>query len=148
MPSGIRRLGYVVATLLVLALCAAAQLRLPPTSRPRANSAPANSTGAPAPAGTPNSAGGEPEAPLPSDIPATIKVDVSLVSFPVTATDDSGRYVSTLRQEDLRLMEDNAVQKIAVFRSEQAPVSVGIVVDTSGSMVNKLPQAIDALNNF
>lgn len=78
----------------------------------------------------------------------TIRVDVNLVSFPVTATDSYGRYVSSLRHEDLRLLENGAAQHISVFHSEIMPVSVGIVIDTSGSMANKLPQAVDALERF
>jgi VWFA-related protein len=122
-----RRVAWFLSALSLLAICAFAQVKLSQQGSPRADS-PADAQSPPA--GT------------------TIKVDVTLVSLPVTATDDYGRFVSTLKPGDLRLREDGVDQRISVFHSETMPVSVGIVVDTSGSMVNKLPQAIDALERF
>lgn len=126
--------AWLLLALLALGASALAQLRLPPS--PRASSTPAT----PAPGATT-----DPQSSPPS---TTIKVDVNLVTLPVTATDDDGRYLGFLTVRDFRLREDGASQKIAVFRNEAAPVSVGIVVDTSGSMVNKLRQAADALEQF
>ena len=77
-----------------------------------------------------------------------IKVDVSLVSFPATVTDPQGRFIPSLRRQDFTLLEDGRQQAISVFHDEVAPVSVGIVIDTSGSMDNKLDQAVDALEHF
>lgn len=78
----------------------------------------------------------------------TIKVDVNLVSFPVTVTDGYGRFVASLRRENFQLFEDGVSQGISLFHNEIVPVSVGIVIDTSGSMVDKIRQAADALEHF
>jgi Ca-activated chloride channel family protein len=56
----------------------------------------------------------------------------------VTATDSANRFVLGLQKEDFRLFEDGAEQAIAHFSGEDAPLSVGLVFDISGSMDNKL----------
>ncbi len=78
----------------------------------------------------------------------TIRVDVNLVSFPATVTDRYRRYVGSLRRQDFTLYEDGVPQEIAVFHNEIVPVSVGVVIDTSGSMVDKIQEAADALTHF
>ena len=78
----------------------------------------------------------------------TIRVDVNLVSFPATVTDHYGRYVDSLRRQDFTLYEEGVPQKIAVFHSEIVPVSVGVAIDTSGSMVDKIHEAADGLIHF
>ncbi len=88
-------------------------------------------------------------APIEPTIPeTTIRVDVNLVSFPATVTDRYRRYVGSLRRRDFTLYEDGVPQKIAVFHNEIVPVSVGVVIDTSGSMVDKIQEAADALTYF
>ena len=88
-------------------------------------------------------------APIEPAVPeTTIRVDVNLVSFPATVTDHYGRYVGSLRRQDFTLYEDGAPQRIAVFHHEIVPVSVGVVIDTSGSMADKIPEAADALTHF
>ena len=100
-------------------------------------------TPAPAPAPAP---GPPPVEPVTEQ--TTIKVDVNLVTFPATVTDGDGRYVGSLRREHFTLLEDGAPQAISLFHNEIVPVSVGIVIDTSGSMVDKIDQAADALVHF
>ena len=78
----------------------------------------------------------------------TIRVDVNLVSFPATVTDHYRRYVGSLRRQDFTLLEAGVPQKIAVFHNEIVPVSVGVVIDTSGSMADKIQEAADALTHF
>jgi len=74
---------------------------------------------------------------------------VELVNVTATVTDQSGRFVSGLRKEDFRVFQDNEAQPITHFNSERVPVSLGIVLDTSGSMVGeKMAAARDALNRF
>ena len=88
-------------------------------------------------------------APIEPAVPeTTIRVDVNLVSFPATVTDHYGRYVGSLRRQDFTLYEDGTPQRIAVFHHEIVPVSVGVVIDTSGSMADKIPEAADALTHF
>lgn len=72
----------------------------------------------------------------PSD-PATISVNVNLVVLQATARDKSGEFVSDLRQEDFHVTEDGKPQTISLFRHEDTPVTVGLVVDSSSSMRRK-----------
>jgi Ca-activated chloride channel family protein len=69
---------------------------------------------------------------------ARFNANATLVLIPVTVTDPSNRFVLGLRKEDFRLREDGAEQAIAHISGEDAPLSVGVVFDMSGSMDNKL----------
>ena len=59
---------------------------------------------------------------------------VELINVTATVSDPQGRFVSGLRQEDFRVFEDGELRQITHFTSERVPVSLGIVLDTSGSM--------------
>jgi len=59
---------------------------------------------------------------------------VELVNVTATVTDETGRFVSGLRKEDFTVYDDNVRQDVAYFSSERVPVSLGIVLDASGSM--------------
>lgn len=83
------------------------------------------------------SAGGQPQS-QPADGNARFTLDTTLVLIPVTVTDSTNRFVLGLHKEDFRLYEDGAEQTIANFSGEDAPLSVGLVFDTSGSMLDKL----------
>ena len=77
------------------------------------------------------------------------KTGVELINVTATVTDANGRFVSGLRKEDFRLFEDGQEQTITHFNSERVPVSLGLVVDTSGSMEGeKWVSARQALNRF
>lgn len=67
----------------------------------------------------------------------TIAVDVDLVVFNVTVTDSRGREVSGLKAADFQIYEDGHVQNIKLFRAEDAPATVGLIIDNSGSMRDK-----------
>lgn len=80
---------------------------------------------------------------------AQLKVDVALVNVVATVTDDRGRYVADLKPEDLIVEEDGQPQTIAHFtQSDDLPVSVGVVLDTSGSMASKIVTAARAVERF
>ncbi|MCS6924503.1 MAG: VWA domain-containing protein [Candidatus Binatia bacterium] len=67
----------------------------------------------------------------------------------VTVTDPSGGYIPGLRREDFVLYEDGVRQEITYFNiGENEPVSLGLVVDTSGSMRDKIERARQALRRF
>jgi VWFA-related protein len=67
----------------------------------------------------------------------------------VTVTDPQGHYVPGLTREDFLLYEDDVSQEITYFSTGQdEPVSLGFIVDTSGSMLNKITQARRALRRF
>src|SRR5262245_41802569 len=80
---------------------------------------------------------------------AQLKVDVGLVNVFATVTDDKGRYVADLAPEDLIVEEDGQVQQISHFdQSNDLPVSVGILLDTSGSMERKIATATKSVERF
>lgn len=67
----------------------------------------------------------------------TIGVDVNLVVLHATVLDHKGRMINDLKQENFRVFEDGAPQKLAVFTHADIPVTMGIVIDDSGSMRTK-----------
>jgi VWFA-related protein len=67
----------------------------------------------------------------------TVNVDVQLVELPVAVMDRNGRVVTGLRKEDFQVFEDRVAQEITLFKQEDVPVSLGLVIDNSGSMRNK-----------
>jgi VWFA-related protein len=77
-----------------------------------------------------------------------IVVDTTLVVIPVTVTDPTNRFVLGLDKADFSLSEDAVAQKITHFSAEDAPMSVGILVDTSGSMDFKLETSRRAVAEF
>src|SRR5215470_16011918 len=82
-------------------------------------------------------------------IAAQLKVDVALVNVVATVTDETGHYVSDLTENDLIVEEDGKVQTISHFsQSNDLPVSMGIVLDTSGSMERKIGTATTAVDRF
>src|ERR1700681_4760587 len=76
------------------------------------------------------------------------RAGTTLVLIPVSVTDVSNRYVLGLDKQNFRLLEDNAEQTIAHFSSEDAPLSIGLLVDTSGSMGAKLDTSRKAAVEF
>ena len=79
---------------------------------------------------------------------SNIRVDSTLVLIPVTVTDPLNRFVTGLERENFKIFEDKAPQEISQFSSEDAPLSVGVVFDCSGSMGNKLDKSKQAVAQF
>jgi Ca-activated chloride channel family protein len=77
-----------------------------------------------------------------------LKVDVSLVLVPVTITDPMNRLVTGLDKENFQLFEGKDPQEIRHFSSEDAPVSIGVIFDMSGSMASKIERAREAVIEF
>jgi Ca-activated chloride channel homolog len=77
-----------------------------------------------------------------------IQVDVDLVLVPVTVTDDWNRIVTGLDKENFAVMEGNEVQLVRHFSSEDAPLSLGVIFDMSGSMSDKIEKAREAVIEF
>ena len=77
------------------------------------------------------------------------KSGVELVNVTATVTDEDGRFVSGLRKEDFTVYEDGKLQEVSHFSNERVPVSLGIVLDTSGSMTpDKMSAARSAIDRF
>src|SRR5688572_23268781 len=80
---------------------------------------------------------------------ASFQSGVELINVTATVTDGSGRFVPGLRKEDFLVYEDDQPQAITHFSAERVPVSLGIVLDTSGSMAGeKMSAARAALDRF
>jgi Ca-activated chloride channel family protein len=77
-----------------------------------------------------------------------LKVDVDLVLVPVTITDPMNRLVTGLEKDNFEVYEGAEKQKIRHFSSEDAPISLGVIFDCSGSMSNKIDKAREAAVEF
>jgi len=75
---------------------------------------------------------------------SSIKVQVNLVVLHTTVLDDRGRFADGLKEENFRILEDKVEQKLSVFKREDLPVSMGLVIDNSGSMRDKRPRVNEA----
>jgi len=100
----------------------------------------------------------QPEAPKPANLTddpglklnhgKPLQVDVDLVLVNVTVTDDWNRIVTGLDKDNFTVMEGNEVQKVKHFSTEDAPISLGVIFDMSGSMSDKIEQARAAVIEF
>ena len=77
-----------------------------------------------------------------------IRFDTALVTIPVSVMDRNGRYVPLLRRENFRIVEDGVEQKIAYFATTDAPFTVVLLIDTSGSTSMRLDDMQNAAINF
>ena len=84
----------------------------------------------------------------PTERQAVLRSDSSLVVIPTHVTTDAGSSVTSLGRENFRLTEDNVEQPIVHFDKDDAPVSIGLLFDKSGSMVNKMEKAAEAVASF
>ena len=77
-----------------------------------------------------------------------VKVDVDLVLVPVTVTDPMNRLVTGLEKKNFVVMDGGEKQEVRHFSSEDAPISLGVVFDNSGSMKDKIDKAREAVVEF
>ena len=77
-----------------------------------------------------------------------LRLDVELALVNVTVTDPYDRLVTGLEPENFRVFEDNVEQEIVSFSSEDIPVSIGVILDFSGSMADKIGKAKQAALEF
>jgi len=85
----------------------------------------------------------------PSDSGVRFKSGVELVNVTATVSDSSGRFVPGLGRDDFLVYEDNNPVEVLQFSAERVPVSLGIVLDTSGSMAGrKMEEARASLTRF
>jgi Ca-activated chloride channel family protein len=122
------KLVRLLVVLFALAVVVRAQQQPPVPSPPPATPAPA-------------------QPPTPSQF--RFKSGVDLINVTATVTDATGRFVSGLTQEDFTVYEDDRPVDVTHFSAERVPVSLGIALDTSGSMNGqKIQEAQTALNRF
>jgi Ca-activated chloride channel family protein len=77
-----------------------------------------------------------------------VAIPVDLVLVNVTVTDDWNRIVTGLEKENFAIMEGNEVQQVKHFSTEDAPISLGVIFDMSGSMTDKIEKARNAVIEF
>ena len=83
------------------------------------------------------------------ELDGPIIINSDLVTFTVTVTDTYGRYVSGLNKNAFTVLDEKQPQDIAFFSDDDAPVSVGVIFDVSGSMSgDKIRRAREALSRF
>src|SRR5262245_60781651 len=86
--------------------------------------------------------------PKPAEDPFVLSVDVDLVLLNVTVLNKKGHVVSGLKETNFRIYEDGQIQEIREFHPEDIPATVGLVIDNSGSMLNKRQSVVDAATRF
>jgi Ca-activated chloride channel homolog len=111
-------LAGLVAAFAAFAAPAFAQQKKQPTAPPMVNVPPP-----PPPAGS-----------------AQLKRTVDMVALPVTVIDKQGKFVDNLKEQNFHVYEDGVQQKIDLFKREDIPVTMGLVIDNSGSMRSKRPE--------
>lgn len=77
-----------------------------------------------------------------------IRANVDLVLVPVTVTDPLNRAVTGLVSENFTIYEDKKPQEIKTLSCEDGPVSLGVILDISGSMATKIDRAREAVSQF
>jgi Ca-activated chloride channel family protein len=77
-----------------------------------------------------------------------VHLDVELALVNVTVTDPYNRLVTGLEPDNFRIFEDNVEQEVVNFSSEDVPISIGVILDLSGSMADKLGKAKQAAVEF
>lgn len=88
------------------------------------------------------------EAPENERITPNLRIDTNLVLVPITVTTPLNQIVTGMEKENFRLYEDKVEQEITYFASFDAPISIGLVFDASGSMGNKLHKSRQAAAAF
>ena len=118
------------------------KVHVPPAAPPTSDTAP-NASAPPAQPATVTGTGA-----LKPRAGERIRVDVDLVLVPLTVTDPLNRLVTGLDKDNFFLFENNSPQKIKTFSSEDAPVSIGVIMDLSGSMTNKVIRSRESIVQF
>jgi Ca-activated chloride channel family protein len=77
-----------------------------------------------------------------------IRISTDLVVLHATVTDDHGQFVNGLKESNFRVFEDKVEQKVSAFANEDVPVTMGLVIDNSGSMREKRAQVNAAALTF
>jgi Ca-activated chloride channel family protein len=77
-----------------------------------------------------------------------VRVNTDLVILNVTVVDGAGKYAHGLRGSDFKLFEDGQEQSIASFTTEETPFAAAVLLDTSGSMENRISVARSAAIRF
>jgi Ca-activated chloride channel family protein len=74
-----------------------------------------------------------------------VRAESHLVLIPITVTDRNGKAITDLQPEHFRVHDESEPRPVLSVVREEAPVSMGIVMDLSGSMADKIPQTVGAV---
>jgi VWFA-related protein len=88
------------------------------------------------------------QAPTPPSRAPIFGVEIEVINLTVSVTDSRSRYVTDLKNDDFAVFEDGIKQDLSIFRHEDIPISLVLVLDTSASMDEKLGQAQQAAVRF
>ncbi|HLN00242.1 MAG TPA: VWA domain-containing protein [Bryobacteraceae bacterium] len=81
--------------------------------------------------------------------PADIRVDVNLVRVLTTVKDPAGQLVGSLPKEDFTILDNGVPQEISIFdRRTEQPLSIALLIDTSGSTAKDLKYEVDSITRF
>src|SRR5215813_14200354 len=86
---------------------------------------------------------------VPQESDEVVRVETNLTNIFFTAADKSKRFVNTVKREDIRILEDGQPQEIFTFQQNiDLPLSVAVLIDTSGSEERTLPDEKAAARSF
>lgn len=158
-PGAGKKAGQIILLITVFCLWNVAVRSAPDQAQTQAPAAPSKTAASPAVAPA-----AIPQAPAPSNPPAQkgaqitvknpalyaapINVNVNRVLVNVTVTDPYDRIVTGLDQSNFQVFDDKVRQKILSFSTQDAPISVGLIFDTSGSMSDKIQKSKEAALQF
>src|SRR5437867_670490 len=83
-----------------------------------------------------------------TDDPAVFRTDTKLVVLHATVIDKTGHLITTLAQNAFQIYENGVQQQVKLFKREDIPVSLGLVIDNSGSMRDKRQKVAIAAQNL
>ena len=86
--------------------------------------------------------------PMPGEVDRRFRIDTSLILVPVTVTDFRSANINGLSKESFAVLDNGRPQPISVFYTDDAPCSIGVVLDVSGSMRNMLNLEKAAVHAF
>src|SRR5215467_3036164 len=129
------KVGYVIATIIIVV-----------SARPIATLQ--AKSGRPTPPTALTSRQGPDSKQAPQNTQDKIVINTKLVNLTVSVNDKLGRFVAGLTKEDFEIFDDNIKQDVAFFSDDDAPISLGIVYDVSGSMGNFSSRAQSMLRSF
>jgi Ca-activated chloride channel family protein len=78
----------------------------------------------------------------------TFGAEIEVINLNISVTDGRNRYITDLLQNDFAVFEDGIRQELSLFTHENLPISLSVLIDTSASMQEKLPQARAAAIRF
>ena len=113
---------------------------------PKGSQDPRSRTQQPAPSASPTPS---PKDELPQESDEIVRVETNLTSIFLTAADKNKRFISSLKKEDIRVLEDGQVQDVFTFQQNlDLPLSIAILIDTSASEERTLPEEKAAAQTF